>query len=374
MARKVFVGLSGGVDSAVSAALLKRSGLDVVGAFIKIWRPEFIACTWKEDRLDAMRVCASLSIPFREIDLSEEYKQEVVDKMVDAYAHGITPNPDVLCNRAIKFGAFLKWARAEGAERIATGHYAQVQQQGVHLELLRGRDIEKDQSYFLYRLSQQDLARVLFPVGALLKAQVRAAARKFDLSVAEKRDSQGLCFVGDVSIPEFLSHYIKLEEGPVLDLAGRRIGTHPGAALFTIGQRHGFTLESVSDAADTAQQAQYVVSIDTERNSIAVSPRREDAAKKELRLQEVNWTYRFPSETEALSVQTRYRQKAVPAHLFGSRIVFAEPTIAPPGQSLVLYRGDVCLGGGVVEKGTHGEALSTASPLSGRALAGTMKR
>src|SRR3989344_87208 len=164
---KVFVGLSGGVDSAVSAALLKEQGHDVTGVFIRIYRPEFIECTWKEDRLDAMRVCAALSIPFREIDLSDEYKKEVVDSMIADYQRGITPNPDVLCNRVIKFGAFLDWALREGADKIATGHYARVAERAGEFELLRGKDTGKDQSYFLYRLTQKELRHVLFPVGAL---------------------------------------------------------------------------------------------------------------------------------------------------------------------------------------------------------------
>ena len=194
---KVFVGLSGGVDSAVSAALLKEAGYEVTGVFIKIWQPEFIECTWKDDRLDAMRVCAALDIPFRELDLSEQYKKEVVEKMVADYARGVTPNPDVLCNAEIKFGAFAAWAKREGAASIATGHYAQKKDAVGHFELLRAHDTAKDQSYFLYRLTQADLSRALFPIGGMEKSEVRAQAKRFKLPVADKPDSQGLCFVGE---------------------------------------------------------------------------------------------------------------------------------------------------------------------------------
>src|SRR3989338_2371760 len=186
----VFVGLSGGVDSAVSAALLKEQRHDVTGVFIRIYRPEFIECTWKEDRLDAMRVCAALSIPFREIDLSDAYKKEVVDSMIADYKAGITPNPDVLCNATIKFGAFLAWARKQGADKIATGHYARVAESVGKYELLRGKDAGKDQSYFLYRLTQKELQHVVFPVGDMLKSEVRQKALQLNLPVANKHDSQ----------------------------------------------------------------------------------------------------------------------------------------------------------------------------------------
>src|ERR1041385_6375895 len=189
--KKVFVGLSGGVDSAVSAALLKERGYHVTGVFIKIWRPEFIECTWKEDRIDAMRVCAALEIPFKELDLSEVYKKDIIDSMVKDYARGVTPNPDVLCNRSIKFGGFAKWAFDEGADRIATGHYARTE----NGKLLRGVDEKKDQSYFLHLVSENDLKRTLFPVGEMKKTQVRELAKKFNLPVAQKPDSQGLCFI-----------------------------------------------------------------------------------------------------------------------------------------------------------------------------------
>jgi tRNA-specific 2-thiouridylase len=209
MANTVFVGLSGGVDSAVSAALLKDAGHSVVGVFIKIWQPEFLECTWAKDRLDAMRVAAALGIPFREVDLSQEYKRDVVGEMIRSYSAGETPNPDVTCNRAIKFGAFASWAHDQGADAVATGHYARVRKTFGEAQLLRGVDSAKDQSYFLYQLSSRDLLRVMFPVGEMKKDAVRAKARRFNLPVAAKADSQGLCFVGDVSMRDFLKRFIR---------------------------------------------------------------------------------------------------------------------------------------------------------------------
>lgn len=364
MSKIVFVGLSGGVDSAVSAALLKQRGFNVVGVFIKIWQPEFIECTWAQDRLDAMRVSVALEIPFREIDLSNDYKEMVVENMISAYAGGVTPNPDVLCNRHIKFGSFLNYALREGADYIATGHYARITQgkrqkarlrqsfggqaKGKSLELLRGKDRDKDQSYFLYLLNQNDLAHTLFPVGNLSKQEVRKLAVKFALPVAEKADSQGLCFVGDVTMKDFLSRYIKLESGSVLDAEGKVVGRHDGAALYTIGQRHGFSIEHISE--ETAPH--YVVSVDISANTICVSPRREDAARKEIRVDSMYWISDAPAMPFRARTQARYREEprdaAIAREGCGVKITFDEPQIAAPGQSLVVYDGDVCLGGGII--------------------------
>ncbi|MDO8521899.1 MAG: tRNA 2-thiouridine(34) synthase MnmA [bacterium] len=364
MSKTVFVGLSGGVDSAVSAALLKEKGFNVVGVFIKIWQPEFIECTWARDRLDAMRVAVALDIPFREIDLSSDYGRMVVEEMIASYASGITPNPDVLCNRHIKFGSFMKYALREGADYIATGHYARVasgdrrlsqngrrftqKQSKTEFELLRGRDKNKDQSYFLYTLGQRDLARTIFPVGGLLKRHVRTLAQKWQLPVAQKSDSQGLCFVGDVSMKDFLSRYLKLESGPVLDSAGTVIGSHDGAALYTIGQRHGFTVER--GAGDG--KPHYVVSVDISANTIRVSPRREDAARNEAPVDSMRWIGKAPELPFKATTQARYREEPCSATITKAgteiKIIFDEPQIAARGQSLVVYDGTRCLGGGVI--------------------------
>lgn len=338
--KKVFVGLSGGVDSAVSAALLKREGYDVTGVFIKIWQPEFTECTWREDRLDAMRVAAYLKIPFREIDLSEEYKNEVVSDMIHAYQSGITPNPDVLCNERIKFGHFLRFALAEGADYVATGHYARIDSAGGVHTLRRGIDVSKDQSYFLYRLGQYELSHAIFPVGSLKKTEVRALAEEFGLPVATKSDSQGLCFVGPVTIPEFLSRYITLKQGMVLNTNGDAIGVHDGSALFTIGQRHGFHTHT------PPSHPLYVTTIDTSANTITVAHSPEIAAVTSCELVDLHWS-NTPQEHVELLAQSRYREAPVRATVRGTTVAFSEPHVVTPGQSIVLYRGDVCVGGGI---------------------------
>lgn len=339
----VFIGLSGGVDSAVSAALLKREGYDVVGAFIKIWRPEFIECPWQKDRLDAMRVCAALEIPFKEIDLSDEYKKAVIDDMVANYARGITPNPDVLCNRHIKFGAFKEWALHEGAGKIATGHYARIERHDGRHQLTRGKDTNKDQSYFLWQLTEDDLSKTLFPVGGYTKPEVRSLAERFALPVAKKHDSQGLCFVGDVSLRDFLAHYIPLEKGVVLDEEGTIIGEHDGAALYTLGERHGFRIS----ATTTREEPSFVIGIDTRRNTITVSKDRTRALRASVTLTDTNWIKK-PHEGESCTAQTRYREVPVPCAVTGERVQFAQPHLSPPGQSLVVYKDEVLQGGGII--------------------------
>ncbi|MDO8561570.1 MAG: tRNA 2-thiouridine(34) synthase MnmA [bacterium] len=370
MTKKVFVGLSGGVDSAVSAMLLKRQGFDVVGVFIKIWQPEFLECTWSADRMDAMRAAVALGIPFREIDLSLDYKKEVVEEMVSGYARGVTPNPDVLCNRHIKFGSFLKFAESEGADFVATGHYARIGEskrqkapdlsarsaptnrsplrtKGKSFELLRGRDTNKDQSYFLYTLGQSDLARTLFPVGGLRKSEVRELALRARLPVAKKPDSQGLCFVGDVSMKEFLSRFMKLKKGAVLDMKGAVIGTHDGAQLYTVGQRHGFQITGAP-----SQNGFYVTGSNVKENTISVSENFRDAAKKCATLNSIHWIGAEPAFPLEAEVQTRYREVPIKSSISKSggaiTVSFQEPHIVSPGQSLVVYQGEKCLGGGVI--------------------------
>ena len=350
---KVFVGMSGGVDSSVSAALLKKAGYDVTGVFIKVWQPDWIECNWKEERLEAMRAAAHLEIPFMTLDLAKEYKEGVIDYMIREYAAGRTPNPDVMCNREVKFGAFWKWAKEHGAEYIATGHYAQNKDR----RLFVSKDLNKDQTYFLWTLTHDDLAHVLFPVGDMTKPEVRTLATKFKLPNAYKKDSQGLCFIGKVDVKEFLKHYIKTREGDVLDENGKAIGEHPGALLFTIGERHGFTVteKTPSDAP------YYVVSKDAVNNTIMVSNRESSPTSRKNPLTEAfisnpSWVGAAPKPGEELMARSRYRealQKIIveAASLTGAPMTvrFAEhQATLTPGQSLVIYKGDECLGGGII--------------------------
>lgn len=346
--KNVFVGLSGGVDSAVSAALLQRAGYHVTGVFIKIWQPEFLECTWKEDRLDAMRVAASLGIPFKEVDLSQEYKERVVKNMLAEYAKGHTPNPDVLCNERIKFGDFAGWAFSQGAEYVATGHYARTAQKDGRTNLLRGLDPAKDQSYFLHRVDEQVLARSLFPIGGMKKSDVRARARTYSLPNFDRKDSQGLCFVGDITMPEFLQRFLTPKPGSVLDMQGNVIGRHKGAFLYTVGQRHGFVVHTKENTSKT----HYVVSTDTQENIITVSESRADAARKEAFVEDLHWVGEMPALPFDAEIETHYQETPIRARIEKGgdsvRVVFSESRVYSPGQSLVVYDGERCLGGGVI--------------------------
>jgi tRNA-specific 2-thiouridylase len=360
MAQTVFVGLSGGVDSAVSAALLKEAGYTVVGVFIKIWQPEFIECTWERDRLDAMRVAASLGIAFKEIDLSTEYEKGVVSEMIASYQKGETPNPDVACNRKIKFGTFAQWARENGADIIATGHYARTRQEFGTAQLLRAKDENKDQSYFLYQLDKNDLLKTIFPVGEMTKGEVRQKARSLGLPVAEKHDSQGLCFVGDVSMRDFLKRFIAVESGDVQTALGTTIGRHDGAALYTLGQRHGFTVDGV-----IAQKPLYVTSVNTKTNTITVSENKIDAASIRIGVRDLHWVGKLPTLPVRVFAQTRYRETPVPIlieRLDADVVIrFDEPHISSPGQSIVFYDGDICLGGAVIDSLIERASVHSAS-------------
>jgi tRNA-specific 2-thiouridylase len=358
--RKVFVALSGGVDSSVAAALLAERGYAVTGIFLKVWRPEFIECPWREDRLDAARVAAHLKIPFRTLDVSDAYKRAVVDEMLAEYAAGRTPNPDVSCNRSVKFGVLFDEARRCGADLVATGHYARVRparDRGAgadepRFELLAGADERKDQSYFLWTLGQEVVARALFPVGEYEKSAVRGLARRFGLPTADKPDSQGICFLGKVSLREFLARYLPERPGVVEDESGRVVGEHPGAHLFTLGQRHGFRVP----AATASEAPRYVVATDVARNVVTVAPRpsRSRAEGGHARTLSLRAT-RFisgspPADGARCFARVRYRASLVPARVErgGARIVLDEPHIAASGQSCVLYDGAVCLGGGII--------------------------
>ena len=367
--RKVFVGMSGGVDSSVSALLLLQQGYEVVGVFIKVWQADFLPCSWREERRDAMRIASQLGIPFLTLDLEKEYKEEVVDYMIREYSRGRVPNPDVMCNKYVKFGAFLEFALAHGADFIATGHYARIESiprgtlgiddiQGYPLgyRLLTGVDKEKDQSYFLWTLTEQELAHTLFPVGHLVKSDVRALAHKFGLLNAEKKDSQGLCFMGAIDMPEFLKHYLKTEKGNVLNKDGAVIGTHEGSILYTIGQRHGFsTIKQSSN-----EGAYFVIAKDIENNTITVSHRDRTTPEVEgtplchLDISDLNLISLDDIYGKDVHARIRYRGKLLPisveqmsAHEARVSVEASEEGIAA-GQSIVFYKGEECLGGGVI--------------------------
>jgi len=348
--KTVFVGLSGGVDSSVAALRLKQQGYNVVGVFIKVWQPDFLTCNWERERLDAMRVAAKLSIPFLTCDAEEVYKKDVADYFIAEYLAGRTPNPDVMCNKYVKFGAFMTFADTHNADFIATGHYAQNVLIDQRYQLKRGIDKNKDQSYFLWTLTQAQLARTLFPIGNNQKSDIRAQAAAAGLLTAHKKDSQGICFLGHVDIGEFLSHYVSLASGDVLDTTGNCIGTHAGALIYTLGQRQGFTLTEQKKS----RTIMYVVDRDFKRNTITVAATRPAiASSHHLILSKCNFIQ--PLQTgQTLGIQTRYRQTPLLASIFRivestCELALMDETEKPAlGQSCVLYEGENCLGGGII--------------------------
>ncbi len=345
--KKVFVGMSGGVDSSVSAHLLKKTGYDVTGIFIKVWQPDFIECTWKEDRLDAMRVAAHLDIPFVTLDLEKEYKEGVIDYMISEYREGRTPNPDVCCNREVKFGAFWKWAKEQGADYIATGHYAVTD----NSNLLLSKDTEKDQTYFLWKLTKSDLEHVLFPIGHLEKSDVRKIAEETALPVAAKKDSQGLCFIGTIDIKEFLKEYIEENPGDVLDEEGAIVGRHDGANFYTIGERHGFTVSS----KEADSRPYFVIAKDTKANTLSVSHQKPEIAQgAEFSVDSVSFVDEAFPETLSCFARGRYRARLSEVTImkkgnlsYSVKKISGELSLAS-GQSLVFYDKGKCLGGGTI--------------------------
>jgi tRNA-specific 2-thiouridylase len=348
--KKVFVGISGGVDSSVSAALLKDQGYDVTGVFIKVWQPDFIECNWKDEMRDAMRVCAKLEIPFMLCDLEKEYKENVIDYMINEYKSGRTPNPDVMCNKEIKFKAFLNFALEKGADYIATGHYAQNLESEDGFKLTKAKDQEKDQTYFIWNLNQDILSKTLFPIGHLEKEEVRKIAKKKKLFTSDKKDSQGLCFIGHVDMKEFLQEFIETQQGDVLNEEGEVIGTHEGSELYTIGQRHGFSLIQKSNN----EKKYYVISKNLDKNTITVSENNISKNTDEIVLEKTNLTRNIDLIDKEIEFRTRYRQKlqkAIVKEVNNQKIIIkplTEQESLTSGQSLVIYLKDECLGGGVI--------------------------
>jgi tRNA-specific 2-thiouridylase len=352
--KTVFVGLSGGVDSAVSAALLQKQGYAVVGVFIKTWHPDFLECNEEEERRDAMRVAAHLDIPFLTFDFENVYKKEVADYMIREYKAGRTPNPDVMCNKEVKFGAFLKKALAMGADFVATGHYARnaFSQSQKYFLFQKGKDPTKDQSYFLWTLTQKQLSKILFPIGGLKKTEVRRLAKKFKIPVAEKKDSQGICFLGAVDLKEFLKHYIKEKKGKVLNEKGEEIGFHSGVVFHTLGERHGFTITQKS----SHDGPYYIIGKDIKKNILIVSQDKNikhSGILENIRIDKTNWISGVPRADKIYTAQIRYHGELLSCQIECltsdiARVIFKKPILVASGQSCVVYDGDVCLGGGVV--------------------------
>lgn len=337
--KRIFVGLSGGVDSAVAAALLKEHGALVTGVFIKGWYPPGMPCTWANDRRDAMRVAARLHIPFVTLDAADEYKRGVIDYLLAEYAAGRTPNPDIMCNREVKFGAFARFAFEKGADFIATGHYARSSEG----KLLRGVDSEKDQSYFLWAVPKEVLAKTLFPLGALHKTETRALAQKFNLPNATKKDSQGICFLGSISVDDFLIQELGASEGRAVDTEGTEVGTHRGAVLHTLGER--------ASLSGSAPGPWYVVRKDLEKNVLVVSHERETEEHGALTLSQANF-FTTPQPCTVLTAQFRYHGPSITGSFKDGHASFVPneqlPEPVAPGQSLVIYDEDLCIGGGII--------------------------
>ena len=346
LSKKVYVGLSGGVDSSVTAALLLEQGYDVVGVYMKNWSQDLpgFECPWKEDYQDAKRVAVKLGIEFKMYDFETQYRNKVVQYMIDEYQAGRTPNPDIMCNQEVKFKLFLETALADGADMIATGHYSRIKDG----QLLTAKNVEKDQTYFLYRVTEDALRKSLMPIGEFAdKAEVRKIAKKLGLATAEKKDSQGICFVGKVGIKEFLQNFVETVPGEIIDQNGVHIGEHEGAIYYTIGQRHGLNIGG--------GLPYYVIGKDMKKNQVFVTTdlNDENLWRDSLKLTDVHWINEAPDLTKQYQVRTRYRAGLVECTLKqtdnGLELILDEQVRAiTPGQSAVIYDGERVLGGGIV--------------------------
>lgn len=342
----VYVGMSGGVDSSVTAALLIEQGYEVVGVYMKNWTEDLpgMICPWKEDYQDALKVAVRLGIELKIFDFQKEYKDKVVNYMIDEYKAGRTPNPDIMCNQEVKFKLFLETSLEQGADFIATGHYAQTK----NGKLLTAKNTEKDQTYFLYRVTQEALAKSLMPIGEFAtKAEVRALAKKFNLPTAEKKDSQGICFVGKVGIREFLSQFATTKPGAIINQDGKEIGQHDGAIFYTIGQRSGLGVGGGFPY--------YVVGKDMDKNEVYVTNQIHDEKlwHKELSIADLHWINVPPKEGKTYQVRTRYRAPLVKAKIKlsgknATLVLDDEVRAITPGQSAVIYSGGTVIGGGIV--------------------------
>ena len=359
--QRVVIGMSGGVDSSVAAWLLKEQGYEVIGLFMKNWEDDDDSefCSSRQDWIDAASVADVLDVDIEAVNFSAEYKDRVFAEFLREYQAGRTPNPDVLCNAEIKFKAFLDHAMLLGADLIATGHYARVRQAGASFELLKAVDASKDQSYFLHRLNQAQLSKTLFPLGGIVKTEVRRIAAKLALPNAQKKDSTGICFIGERPFREFLNRYLAYQPGPMKTPDGRTIGQHVGLSFYTLGQRKGIGIGGVKSyqKADGSSDAWYVARKDIVNNTLYVVQGHAHPwlLASALAAGQASWIAGAAPPARALTAKTRYRQADVACAIapdgdghFALR--FAEPQWAvTPGQSAVLYDGEVCLGGGIID-------------------------
>lgn len=350
--------MSGGVDSSVAAALLKKRGYDLTGVYMQNWQAEIdndLCCSWQKDIEDARLVCSLLDIPFYVVDFSKEYKKKVVEYMINGYREGFTPNPDAMCNREIKFGVFFNWAMSRGADYVATGHYArrkarEIGNKQVNYELYAGLDQKKDQSYFLWSLTQKILAKTLFPIGHLTKHQVREIAVRHNLPVAQKKDSQGICFIGKIKLSDFLGNYLKPMPGLIIDSQGTTLGQHKGVYYYTIGQRHGLGIGGGAPL--------YVAEKNASQNLLVVGKGRNDPIlyKNILLATKTNWIGSKPTLPLNCFCRIRYQQPLQSCRVgqIGMdefKVVFKNYQFAiAPGQCIVFYQKNKVLGGAIIKK------------------------
>lgn len=359
--KKVIIGMSGGVDSSVSAWLLKEQGYEVIGLFMKNWEDDDDSeyCSTREDWIDAVSVADVVGVDIEAVNFATEYKDRVFADFLREYQAGRTPNPDVLCNAEIKFKAFLDHAMKLGADLIATGHYARVRQNsGGQFELLKAMDASKDQSYFLHRLNQAQLSKALFPLGEIPKTEVRKIAEKIGLPNAKKKDSTGICFIGERPFREFLGRYLNHQPGPIKTDEGRTVGEHVGLSFYTLGQRKGIGIGGIKSykKADGSSDAWYVARKDIDNNTLYIVQGHDHPwlLSPALTADQASWVAGSPPPAGNLSAKTRYRQADVPCTLQPTgddtfSLAFPDPQWAvTPGQSAVLYDGDICLGGGII--------------------------
>lgn len=350
---RIVVGMSGGVDSSVAALLLRREGHEVIGVFMNNWeeKDEGGVCSAERDWADVRRVCDAIGVPYYSVNFSREYYQRVFRHFLDEYRRGRTPNPDVLCNREIKFSAFLRFAEQLGADRLATGHFARIGRDGDAYTLLRAADENKDQTYFLHQIDQHALSRALFPVGGLCKSQVRQIAREANLPVAGKKDSTGVCFIGERNFKKFLSGYLPAQPGDIVTPDGARVGRHDGLMYYTLGQRRGLGIGGGGDG-----RRWFVLGKDMARNALIVEQGEDHPMlyARTARAEQATWIAGAPPARRfECTAKFRYRQgdQKVNVEVERDHVIVraAEPQRAiTPGQSVVFYEGDVCLGGAVV--------------------------